>query len=113
MRETPRGLDPGEELEAVADALDERGYEPYVAAPGCLRMHNCRFHPVACQSPDVVCDLNVQLCQGLLEGMAVDSIEAVRVPRTGSAGCCIEMRLRAARVADVADAGAPGEPSTA
>lgn len=101
ISQTGADLTPGQQLDAVAAVLEDRGYEPYEVEPGRLRMRNCPFHPVACQSPDIVCDLNQHLCRGIVEGMSAGAVEVAAVPPSCDGGCCIEMRLHAAAPADV------------
>jgi predicted ArsR family transcriptional regulator len=69
--------------------LGERGYEPYEAEPGVLRLRNCPFHAVARAHPEVVCDMNLTLLSALLTGLGVE-LQAVLDPAPGR--CCVAIR---------------------
>jgi predicted ArsR family transcriptional regulator len=91
LREAAEAL--GHEIAAVApDTADvaallrERGYEPYEAEPGVMRLRNCPFHAVAQEHPDVVCDMNLRLLDALLTGLRAGR-RAVLDPAPGR--CCV------------------------
>jgi predicted ArsR family transcriptional regulator len=65
--------------------LRERGYEPYDDA-GVVRLRNCPFHTVAQRHPDVVCDMNLNLLEGLIDGLGLGA-RAVLDPGPGR--CCV------------------------
>ena len=61
---------------------------------GGLRLRNCPFHPLAASAPDLVCALNHEFVQGMLDGLQADSaVEAVLAPHPGE--CCVALRPRA------------------
>jgi len=70
--------------------LKQHGYEPDRVSPVCLQLRNCPFHPIAQQSPDLVCGLNHAFLTGFLSGLDASTVEAVLEPRTGE--CCVELR---------------------
>ena len=70
--------------------LRERGYEPYEDG-GVMRLRNCPFHAVAQSHPEVVCEMNLSLLQGVLGGLDVD-VQAVLEPGPGR--CCVAVRRR-------------------
>ena len=70
----------------VVQLLAARGYEPY-DDDGVLRLRNCPFHAAARQHPEVVCDMNLALLRGLLDGR---DVEAVLEPGPGR--CCVALR---------------------
>ena len=72
----------------VAQILEARGYEPY-ADGDVVRLRNCPFHAAAQRHPEVVCDMNLALLGGLLEGR---DLEAVLEPAPGR--CCVALRRR-------------------
>jgi predicted ArsR family transcriptional regulator len=76
----------------VAEILAARGYEPYAAGEGVLRMRNCPFHAAAQRHPEVVCDMNLSLVRGLLGGLGTSDREAVLEPAPGR--CCVALRRR-------------------
>jgi predicted ArsR family transcriptional regulator len=73
---------------ALAPLLRERGYEPYDDA-GVLRLRNCPFHAVAQRHPDVVCDMNLNLLEGLIEGLGVGAQAALE---PGPGRCCVAVK---------------------
>lgn len=83
-------------LEHVCAVLAELGYEPVSDdGPGhaeSLRLRNCPFHAVVEVEPELVCQLNVHLLHGLLEGMSVRDLEAQFAPTPGE--CCVRIAAR-------------------
>jgi len=83
----------GRESSAEPDGLPEllaaRGYEPYEDG-AALRLRNCPFHAAARQHPEVVCEMNLALLRGLLDGRGGDDAEAVLEPAPGR--CCVAIR---------------------
>jgi predicted ArsR family transcriptional regulator len=70
--------------------LADAGFEPYRAGPA-IRMRNCPFHPLAAQSPEFVCCLNLEYVAGVVEGLdAADRVVAELAPRPGE--CCVQLR---------------------
>jgi predicted ArsR family transcriptional regulator len=82
---------PGAEraMSVATDVLAERGYEPY-AEGGCVRFHNCPFHVLAQQNRDLVCTLNRELVQGVVNGLGNVTLNVELAPRP--AECCVELR---------------------
>jgi predicted ArsR family transcriptional regulator len=70
-------------------ALRACGYEPATTADGDVELRNCPFHQVARRHTEVVCDLNLHLMQGLLEGSGQSPARAVLAPRPGY--CCVRV----------------------
>jgi len=75
----------------AVEILRERGYEPFEAEPGVLRLRNCPFDAAAAAEPELVCGLNLALVQGLLAGIGAGA-EATLEPREGC--CCVAIRRR-------------------
>jgi predicted ArsR family transcriptional regulator len=65
--------------------LRERGYEPHNDA-GVLRLRNCPFHTVAQRHPDVVCEMNLNLLEGLIDGLGLGARAALE---PGPGRCCV------------------------
>jgi predicted ArsR family transcriptional regulator len=65
--------------------LRERGYEPY-DDEGVMRLRNCPFHTVARSYPEIVCDMNLSLLEGLIAGLGLD-VRATLEPAPGR--CCV------------------------
>lgn len=76
-------------LALAQTTLRERGFEPYDAGPGCLRLRNCPFHAQAAHAPDLVCAINQRLLAGFLRGIGANNTQAVLDPREGE--CCVEL----------------------
>jgi predicted ArsR family transcriptional regulator len=80
---------PEQDLEPL---LSARGYEPYDDPDGVVRLRNCPFHAVAQRHPEVVCEMNLALLRGLLDGLGARGREAVLDPRPGR--CCVAITPR-------------------
>jgi predicted ArsR family transcriptional regulator len=70
--------------------LRERGYDPRRDEEGTLRLRNCPFHAVAQRHPEVVCDMNLALLEGLLSALDAPGVDAVLEP--GDGRCCVAIR---------------------
>jgi predicted ArsR family transcriptional regulator len=94
LRDAARSL--GREIATTEHApdlerlLSERGYEPYDDG-GVLRLRNCPFHAVAQSHPEVVCDMNLSLLDGLIAGLDLD-VQATLEPEPGR--CCVAVKAR-------------------
>ncbi|MVU82210.1 helix-turn-helix domain-containing protein [Nocardia sp. ET3-3] len=77
--------------------LADQGFEPGRAAPSCIRLHNCPFHPLAAKAPELVCGLNHAYLTGVIDGLGAESVEAILAPKPGE--CCVELRPRTANPA--------------
>lgn len=73
--------------QTVERALADRGYEPWRDAAGNLRLRNCPFRRLAGLYPEVVCQMNLALIQGLVAGVAGGSLSPVLDPRPEC--CCV------------------------
>lgn len=79
--------------EAIWKMLGTLGYEPRQGAQGELRMYNCPFQPLAEQHRDTVCQINLALLGGLIEGLkASPGLQADLTPVPG--WCCVTIRRR-------------------
>ncbi|KUI40760.1 ArsR family transcriptional regulator [Mycobacterium sp. IS-1590] len=68
-------------------ALRDCGYLPQSDADGCITLRNCPFHAVAKDHLEVVCGLNLQLVDGVIEGSCTPGARAELSPRQGR--CCV------------------------
>jgi predicted ArsR family transcriptional regulator len=75
----------------IEPLLRERGYEPY-EDDGVLRLRNCPFHAVAQRQPEIVCEMNHALLQGLVDGLGTPGLTAALEPGPGR--CCVALRSR-------------------
>lgn len=76
--------------DGVIGALCACGYEPTQTAAGDIELHNCPFHQLARQYPELVCRLNLQLIEGMLDAVDDHPERAVLAPREGR--CCVVVR---------------------
>jgi predicted ArsR family transcriptional regulator len=76
-------------LTLSAELLDRHGYRPERTEPGCLSLHNCPFHPIVQQAPELVCGLNHAFLTGVLAGLGARTVQAVLKPRPGE--CCVQL----------------------
>lgn len=92
VRRELRMRPPGTEraLAATADLLRERGYEPYPAEDGSLRLRSCPFHGVARHAPELVCRMNREFIDGIVRGLGNQTLEAALQPTPGQ--CCVVLR---------------------
>ncbi|WP_225732682.1 hypothetical protein [Nocardia sp. JCM 34519] len=79
-------------LTLLQELLVTQGFEPGRSGSGCIRLHNCPFHPLAASEPELVCGLNRAYLTGMLDGLEADAVEAALAPRPGE--CCVELRLK-------------------
>jgi predicted ArsR family transcriptional regulator len=74
--------------EGLDHALRETGYDP-VMEEGEIRFRNCPFHVLKTQDQRTVCNLNLGLVKGMLEGSG-DGREAYLEP--SESYCCVRVR---------------------
>jgi predicted ArsR family transcriptional regulator len=73
----------------IEPLLRERGYEPYEDEPGVTRLRNCPFHAVAQRHPEIVCEMNLALLRGVVDGT---DLTATLEPGPGR--CCVALRAQ-------------------
>jgi predicted ArsR family transcriptional regulator len=73
---------------AVLQLLEEHGYEPREEADA-VALVNCPFHALAQEHTELVCGMNLQLLQGLLDGVPEAGLAARLEPSSGA--CCVRM----------------------
>ena len=84
------------ELERVLAILTAHGYEP--DRPGdVVTLQNCPFHVLADQHRELVCGMNLNMLEGVLEGAAAPDLTARLDPTPGR--CCVTMHAGAGAVA--------------
>ncbi|MDQ3897190.1 MAG: transcriptional regulator [Actinomycetota bacterium] len=77
------------QMEAIAEALARYGYEPR-CDDGALRLKNCPFASLAEAHRTLVCGMNLNLVEGVVDGMGAHELEACRQSRPGE--CCVSVR---------------------
>lgn len=71
----------------VMAALRDCGYLPHADADGAISLQNCPFHSVAKDHLNVVCALNLELVEGIIDGSSRRDAHAELSPRPGR--CCV------------------------
>lgn len=83
------GVDDGADgLARTSDVLGRYGYEPVVLDHE-LCLANCPFDRLAAQHTQLVCGMNHDLIEGVLDGAQVDGLSARLVPHAGF--CCVRV----------------------
>jgi len=77
-------------LDAATNTLRDCGYEPHVDESG-VYLTNCPFHALAREYTDIVCGMNLELIDGLVEGLGGTGLEAVLAPQPGR--CCVRLQV--------------------
>jgi predicted ArsR family transcriptional regulator len=95
----------------IAVFLESLGFEPATDDAGRTLLHNCPFHPVAAQAPNLVCGMNHAFLCGYLAGAGHRDTVAVLAPRAGM--CCVELCTGAAGDGDEAETETQAEPTDA
>jgi predicted ArsR family transcriptional regulator len=72
---------------ALEGALYEHGFEPWHDDDGTVRMRNCPFRHLADMQPEVVCQMNLALIEGMVAGLGADNLNPVHDPEPGH--CCV------------------------
>jgi predicted ArsR family transcriptional regulator len=89
-RTRPGRLGAERALTVAESLLGRYGFEPSRAAPTCVRLRNCPFHPIAGKAPELVCGINHAFLSGVLTGLQAATVQAVLAPTAGE--CCVELR---------------------
>jgi len=79
-------------LEAISEILGKRGYEPHVDKTG-ITLGNCPFHALSQEYTDLVCGMNLDLMEGLVEGLGHSNLEGLLDPAPGR--CCVRLQKMA------------------
>lgn len=86
-RQIGRAAANGPDLE---EALRGCGYEPVRTKDGGIVLRNCPFGQLSKSHVELVCGLNYDLIDGLLEGLGQGGGEALLAPQDGR--CCVVIR---------------------
>jgi predicted ArsR family transcriptional regulator len=71
---------------AICEVLDDNGYQPNVG-PTCITLENCPFHSLAQDYTQLVCGMNLDLVDGLLNALDETLWHANLDPAPGR--CCV------------------------
>jgi predicted ArsR family transcriptional regulator len=77
------------QLRAVQDILTDRGYQPRSAEGGSLALANCPFHALAQAHRTLMCGVNLDLIDSLVQAAGPDDIRAELSPSPGM--CCVRI----------------------
>jgi predicted ArsR family transcriptional regulator len=72
---------------ALEESLEARGYEPAETPSGEIRFQNCPFHALVDEHRDLVCNMNLALADGILDGLGAPHFSARLDPQPGQ--CCV------------------------
>jgi len=85
--------DRSEAIAATTEVLTECGYEPRVDDDGVVLV-NCPFHTLAREYTDLVCGMNLELIDGLIDGLRESGMEARLEPAPNR--CCVRIATTSA-----------------
>jgi len=77
-------------LRRATHALEAAGFEPRRTKEGEVVLRNCPFESLSASNRELICGMNLALIEGLLEGLAIEGVEARLAPREGQ--CCVSLR---------------------
>jgi predicted ArsR family transcriptional regulator len=72
---------------ALEQTLEARGYEPAQTPSGEIRFRNCPFHELVEDHRNLVCNMNLALADGILDGLGDARLCARLDPQPGQ--CCV------------------------
>jgi predicted ArsR family transcriptional regulator len=77
---------------AAEEVLRDYGFEPFHDEEGNIRLRNCPFHSLSRQFTGLVCAMNLDIMQAMVEGLSLERLEARLEPQPGM--CCVAFRRR-------------------
>jgi predicted ArsR family transcriptional regulator len=72
------------------EVLEDHGFEPFDDEDGNIRLRNCPFHALSRQFTGLVCGMNVEIMQSMVEELGLERLEARLEPQPGM--CCVAFR---------------------
>jgi predicted ArsR family transcriptional regulator len=81
---------PADALSAIAVTLTALGYEPYLDE-GVIIMANCPFLRLAERQQELVCGMNLDLINGLMEAAGLGGAITARIEPT-EGNCCVRLK---------------------
>lgn len=73
--------------EALLSELSARGFEPETDAAGVTRLRNCPFHRLSQEHTELICGMNLNLLEGVVEGFGGVGLDPRLEPHPGE--CCV------------------------
>jgi predicted ArsR family transcriptional regulator len=83
----------GQDVTDVIELLERHGFEPRHDGDAIV-LGNCPFHALAREHTRTVCDMNLHLLRGVLQGLDEDGLQACLAPGPGH--CCVRLEPAAA-----------------
>jgi predicted ArsR family transcriptional regulator len=80
----------GEGPDRVLRVLEDGGFEPRTEGAGIVLV-NCPFHRLARQHAELVCDMNLHLIEGIVDGLGESGLIARPRPEAGM--CCVRLEV--------------------
>jgi predicted ArsR family transcriptional regulator len=72
------------------EVLQNYGFQPFNDEEGNMRLRNCPFHALSQQFTGLVCGMNVDIMQAMVEELGLERLEARLEPQPGM--CCVAFR---------------------
>jgi predicted ArsR family transcriptional regulator len=72
------------------EVLESYGFEPFHDEQGNIRLRNCPFHHLSQQYTDLVCGMNLDIMQAMIEELGLERLKARLEPQPGM--CCVAFR---------------------
>lgn len=69
------------------EVLESYGFEPFHDEDGNIRLRNCPFHQLSRQYTNLVCGMNLDIMQAMVEELGLERLEARLEPQPGM--CCV------------------------
>jgi predicted ArsR family transcriptional regulator len=74
----------------AVEVLQDHGFQPFTDEQGDIRLRNCPFHALSRQFTGLVCGMNVDIMQAMVEELGIERLEARLEPQPGM--CCVAFR---------------------
>lgn len=72
------------------EVLQDYGFEPFHDEDGNIRLRNCPFHRLSQRYTELVCGMNLEIMQAMIEELGLKRLEARLEPQPGM--CCVTFR---------------------
>ena len=72
------------------EVLESYGFQPFHDDEGNIRLRNCPFHQLSQQYTNLVCGMNLDIMQAMVEELGLERLEAKLEPQPGM--CCVAFR---------------------
>jgi predicted ArsR family transcriptional regulator len=74
---------------ALLDALATHGFEPHATEGDVVVLRNCPFHQLAREHTELICHMNLNVIQAVIDGVGDTGLEARLDPEEGQ--CCVKL----------------------